>query len=81
MNQLSYDFVRHHTSSFTEFVDQASPHLLPQPEQATPSSRDLSPEATTIVAATMADGVMIAGDRRATMGSMIAQRDIEKVLA
>ena len=37
------------------------------------------PHATTIVALTCADGVVMAGDRRATMGNMIAQRDIEKV--
>ncbi len=34
---------------------------------------------TTIVAVTFDGGVIMAGDRRATMGSMIAQRDIEKV--
>ena len=37
------------------------------------------PHATTIVALTCADGVVMAGDRRATMGNIIAQRDIEKV--
>src|SRR4051794_41932827 len=37
------------------------------------------PHGTTIVALAFADGVVIAGDRRATMGNMIAQRDIEKV--
>ncbi|MDQ2839374.1 MAG: proteasome subunit beta [Actinomycetota bacterium] len=37
--------------------------------------------ATTIVAATFAGGVVMAGDRRATMGNLIAQRDIEKVFA
>ncbi|WP_240615765.1 proteasome subunit beta [Nakamurella deserti] len=37
------------------------------------------PHGTTIVALTFADGVVMAGDRRATMGPMIAQRDIEKV--
>ena len=41
-------------------------------------SRDL-PHGTTIVAAEFADGVVMAGDRRSTAGSMIAQRDIEKV--
>ena len=34
---------------------------------------------TTIVAATYADGVVMAGDRRATMGNLIASREIEKV--
>ena len=37
--------------------------------------------ATTIVAATFTGGVIMAGDRRATMGNLIAQRDIEKVFA
>jgi proteasome beta subunit len=34
---------------------------------------------TTIVAIRYADGVVMAGDRRATAGSAIAQRDVEKV--
>ncbi|MGF7234183.1 MAG: proteasome subunit beta, partial [Frankia sp.] len=34
---------------------------------------------TTIVAVTFEGGVIMAGDRRATMGNIIAQRDIEKV--
>lgn len=34
---------------------------------------------TTIVAATCAGGVVMAGDRRATMGNLIASREIEKV--
>ena len=43
------------------------------------SLADLTPHATTIVAATFPGGVVMAGDRRATMSNMIAQRDIEKV--
>ena len=43
------------------------------------SAADLAPHATTIVAATFPGGVVMAGDRRATMGNVIAQRDIEKV--
>jgi proteasome beta subunit len=38
-----------------------------------------APHGTTIVAVTHALGVVMAGDRRATMGNVIAQRDIEKV--
>ena len=34
---------------------------------------------TTIVAATFADGVVIAGDRRATTATMISKRDVRKV--
>jgi proteasome beta subunit len=40
---------------------------------------DLAPHGTTIVAVTHSTGVVMAGDRRATMGNIIAQRDIEKV--
>jgi proteasome beta subunit len=43
-----------------------------------PVIRDL-PHATTIVALTCHNGVVLAGDRRATAGSMIAKRDVEKV--
>jgi proteasome beta subunit len=38
-----------------------------------------APHGTTIVAITHATGVVVAGDRRATMGNLIAQRDMEKV--
>ena len=37
------------------------------------------PHATTIVAAVCDGGVVLAGDRRATAGNMIAKRDVEKV--
>src|ERR1700761_4889667 len=40
--------------------------------------RDL-PHGTTIVAATFEHGVVLAGDRRANAGNLIAQRDLEKV--
>ena len=40
--------------------------------------RDL-PHGTTIVAAAFEGGVIMAGDRRSTAGSMIAKRDVEKV--
>jgi proteasome beta subunit len=41
--------------------------------------REAIPHGTTIVAASYAGGVVMAGDRRATMGNLIAQRDAEKV--
>jgi proteasome beta subunit len=37
------------------------------------------PHATTIIAAVCERGVVLAGDRRATVGNMISKRDIEKV--
>jgi proteasome beta subunit len=65
------------SSSFTEFVAAASPGLLP----GRLGELSAVPHGTTIVAAIYADGVVMAGDRRATAGNLIAQRDIEKVFA
>jgi proteasome beta subunit len=70
-------------SSFTDFVTRHAPHLLPGrvPEGMAPSAHvglDV-PHGTTIVALVFNEGVVIAGDRRATSGNVIAQRDIEKV--
>ncbi|HST67197.1 MAG TPA: proteasome subunit beta [Mycobacteriales bacterium] len=68
--------------SFSDFLRSTSPDLLPGRRPLPPGPvGDLAPHATTIVAATYAGGVLMAGDRRATMGNMIAQRDIEKVSA
>lgn len=39
----------------------------------------VAPHGTTVVAAKYADGVVMAGDRRATMGNVIALHDIRKV--
>jgi len=68
------------TSSFADFLAGESPELLPS-RRAVPQGHagDLAPHGTTIVAATFPGGVVMAGDRRATMGNIIAQRDIEKV--
>jgi len=76
------------TSSFADFLASYSPGLLPgrSPGPGVPAGdagggqaiRDLT-HATTIVAATCEHGVVLAGDRRATAGSMIAKRDVEKV--
>ncbi|GAB3623132.1 proteasome subunit beta [Mariniluteicoccus endophyticus] len=72
-------YLRAGTSSFTEFLGQVAPELLPRTGPGDASG--LAPHGTTIVAATFPGGVMMAGDRRATMGNIIAQRDIEKVFA
>ena len=73
-------FMRPGTSSFTDFLASYAPELLPG--RRTPPSNVVStdvPHGTTIVAVTYPGGVVMAGDRRATMGNIIAQRDIEKV--
>jgi proteasome beta subunit len=73
----------HHTgSSFTEFLTRAAPELLPGRRPLPMGlSADVAPHATTIVALKTGEGVVMAGDRRATMGNLIASRDIKKVYA
>jgi proteasome beta subunit len=79
-------FMDRQTSSFADFLGSHSPDLLPgqapgsavSPATDSPALRDL-PHATTIIAAVCHHGVVLAGDRRATAGSMIAKRDVEKV--
>ncbi|MEJ5915626.1 proteasome subunit beta [Pseudokineococcus sp. 1T1Z-3] len=69
-------------SSFTDFVGGHDPSLLPgrRPLPAGTLAPELDPpHATTIVALTYPGGVVMAGDRRATAGAMIAHREIEKV--
>ncbi len=70
------------SSSFAEFLGTQAPELLPG-RRSLPegSAAGLAPHGTTIVATTFPGGVVMAGDRRATMGNVIAQRDIEKVFA
>ncbi len=41
--------------------------------------KDVLPEATTVLALTWSDGVLVAGDRRATAGNVIAHRRVRKV--
>ncbi|WAL63317.1 proteasome subunit beta [Amycolatopsis cynarae] len=68
------------TSSFAEFLRMQAPDLLPGRSAAGAPSREVdAPHGTTIVAVTFAGGVLIAGDRRATSGNLIASRDMEKV--
>jgi proteasome beta subunit len=79
--ELTSEFFRIGSSSFTDFVSRFAPDVLPTSRAAVAGMGDLSPHGTTIVAATFPGGVVVAGDRRATMGNIIAQRDIEKVFA
>jgi proteasome beta subunit len=93
--QFGAKFMGARTSSFADFLTSYAPELLPgqQPVEARQTGGDAPvsgphpsgqpalefEHGTTIVAAKFADGVVLAGDRRATMGSMISKRDVEKV--
>lgn len=66
-------------SSFADFLTAQSPEMLPGAQGAVSGELAGVTHGTTIVAATFDGGVVMAGDRRATMGNVIAQRDIQKV--
>ncbi|WP_189543609.1 proteasome subunit beta [Streptomyces gelaticus] len=78
--RLPAAFLTPGSSSFMDFLSDHSPGMLPGNRNLPPLQGAVeAPHGTTIVAATFGDGVVLAGDRRATMGNVIAQRDIEKV--
>jgi proteasome beta subunit len=78
--RLPAAFLTPGSSSFMDFLSQHAPELLPGNRPLPPVQGAVeAPHGTTIVAATFPGGVVLAGDRRATMGNIIAQRDIEKV--
>lgn len=78
--RLSAAYLVPGTSSFSDFLAAQAPDLLLS-HRSIPQGHagDLAPHGTTIVSATFPGGVVMAGDRRATMGNIIAQRDIQKV--
>ncbi|GAB3677602.1 proteasome subunit beta [Angustibacter aerolatus] len=69
------------SSSFSEFLSSHDPSLLPGGRALPPGAVPDLPHGTTIVAVEFDGGVVMAGDRRATAGSMIAHREIQKVYA
>ncbi len=77
--RLPAAFLTAGSSSFTEFLAAHRPDLLPGHCPLPVGAEPQLPHATTIVALTFPGGVVMAGDRRATMGNIIANREIEKV--
>ena len=79
--RLPAAFMTTGSSSFTEFISAHSPELLPSRRALPVGGTVEAPHGTTIVALTYEGGVVMAGDRRATMGNLIANRDMDKVFA
>jgi proteasome beta subunit len=77
--RLPAAFLTPGSSSFTEFLGAHAAHLLPGGRTLPPGTVPEVPHGTTIVALSFDGGVVMAGDRRATMGNLIAHREIEKV--
>ena len=80
-------FGRYANTSFVALLRQEAPDLLlarpSAPPVAVPAAEPRGlpgvPTATTILALRYTDGVMVAGDRQATVGYQVAHRRIEKV--
>ncbi|MFD7658599.1 proteasome subunit beta [Actinosynnema sp. NPDC059797] len=72
-------YLRPGSSSFTDFLRAQAPELLPAGRSLPEGGTVEAPHGTTIVALTYKGGVVIAGDRRATMGNVISQRNMKKV--
>jgi proteasome beta subunit len=66
-------------SSFSDHLRRQAPELLPVGGSGTGAAGAQLAHGTTIVALKFSGGVVIAGDRRATQGNMIASRDVKKV--
>ncbi|MGW6131654.1 proteasome subunit beta [Cellulomonas sp. NPDC055163] len=77
--RLPSAFLTPGSPSFVDFLAGHAPSLLPGNRTLPPVDALAAPHATTIVALTFDGGVVMAGDRRATMGPTIASREIEKV--
>lgn len=71
-------------ASFVDYLRKEQPDLLPNMAHYANTITSLDthglPHATTVVALTFSDGVIMAGDRRATAGLSIAHRKMDKVL-
>lgn len=84
MNQFPSEWVRAALSpdanpSFSDLVRRVDPGLLPTHGGGAEAGHISIPKGTTILALVFDDGVVVAGDRRATEGFSIADRRIEKV--
>ena len=81
--RLPAEFTTLGSSSFVDFLARQAPELIPQRAIAAEAGRPAFelelPHSTTVLALTFPGGVVMAGDRRATMGTFIAHREMEKV--
>jgi proteasome beta subunit len=73
---LPVAFMKSGDTSFSRLLAEHAPEALPVNRVR---GEVAAPHGTTVLALTWAEGVLMAGDRRATQGNVIAQRDLEKV--
>jgi proteasome beta subunit len=77
---LPLAFTAEDNNSFIGFLSAYAADLLPWRRRLSQAPLPAGiPHGTTVLALVYADGVVMAGDRRATAGNLIAQNDLEKV--
>ncbi len=68
--------------SFVDLLWQARPDAVPGPVKGEVAGPEhLAPHGTTVLGMKFADGILMAGDRRATSGNLIADAKMRKVFA
>lgn len=67
------------TNSFAELLARVAPHLLPPSTGVDSTVPELLRHGTTVVALKYTSGVVVAADRRETMGTVVTQRDVERI--
>jgi proteasome beta subunit len=77
---LPLAFMAEDNNSFIGFLEAHAVDLLPWRRRLSTAALPAGiPHGTTVLALLYADGAVMAGDRRATAGNLIAQNDLEKV--
>lgn len=71
----SHEYLKNYSKSFIDLIEDKDFNFL----TSNIKSEDLSPNATTVVAVKYGQGIIMAGDRRATQGNYIAHDDVIKV--
>jgi proteasome beta subunit len=72
----------YHGSSFAELLGSQYPHLLPDLRGIAAAAGEVRvAHGTTVIGLRFIEGVLVAGDRLATMNYMVGSRDIQKVYA
>ena len=72
-------FLSSTSNSFVELARSLAPETLPSTDGSDLAGQ--TPEGTTIICFRTATGILMAGDRRATIGNLIASHSMEKVKA